>query len=208
MERWKLAVLVGGGVGLGTYLLSSLSGGGGKGGSSSGQGRVSIAGGTLRGPGGVSYSITPTDRLWLKRMVVGESGDFPSRQSAGAALWAMANYHMLVEGPGGTRPKFSTLTGLLRAYSQPINPLWASVGTTKCQQHPGSCTPAHIARRARVTGQTTFSSAIEGAVSDFLAGRLPNPVPGLVDWRAGNWSGCQVNIEGNCFGVSPGRRLA
>ncbi len=199
MERWKLAALIGGGVGLGAYLLSSLS---------SSPGRVSITGGTLRGPEGLSYFITPTDRLWLKRMVVGEAGDSPSQRSAAAALWGMANYHMLVIGPRGARPKFSTLTGLLRAYSQPINPIWDSPSDAKCQAYPGSCTPAHIARRARVTSQTSFSSAVESAVSGFLAGRLPNPVPGLVDWRAGNWSGCQVNIEGNCFGVSPGRNLA
>jgi hypothetical protein len=203
MKRWQLAALIGGGVGLGAYLLSSAGRGSGR-----GSGRVSVQNGTLYGPGGISYFITPTDRLWLKRMVVGEAGDSPSRESVAAVLWGMANYHMLVIGPRGARPKFSTLTGLLRAYSQPINPIWASPSSSKCQEYPGSCTPAHIARRARVTRQTNFSWAVEAPLADFLAGRLANPVPGLVDWRAGNWSGCQVNVAGNCFGVSPGRNLA
>jgi hypothetical protein len=164
--------------------------------------------GVLHGPGGVSYRITPTDVLWLKRMVEGEAGGSPSRQSVAALLWAMANYHMLVIGPRGARPKFTTLTGLLRAYSQPLSSAWDQLSDPKCQQHPDHCTPSHLARRARIQRLTTFSPAIEGPVAEFLAGRLDNPVPGLVDWRAGNWDGCRTNVAGNCFGVSPSRRLA
>jgi hypothetical protein len=199
METWQKALLAGAGVATLTYLVTAPSRVGG---------RVRVAGGVLYGPGGVSYRITPTDVLWLKRMIVGEGGDRPSRRSVAALLWAMANYHMLVEGPRGARPRFSTLTALLRAYSQPLNPLWSSATTSKCQAYPHLCTSTHLARRARIQRQSSFTEDVEVPLDDFLAGRLDNPVPGLVDWRAGSWSGCRVNVEGNCFGVSPGRNLA
>jgi len=170
--------------------------------------RVSINNGIMAGPGDVRYRITPTDLLWTKRMLAGEVGESPPERSAAACLWAMTNYHMLVIGPRGARPKFSTFTELLRAYSQPINSAWDSASDSKCQAYPSSCTPERLARRARITRMTLFSSVIERVVSEWYAGRLANPVPGLTDWHARHWEGATVEVGGNWFGVGSTRRLA
>lgn len=169
---------------------------------------VSVSGGTIVGPHDVVYHLTQDDLLWLGRAIVGEAGDNPSRRSAAAIAWALAQNFALIPSSRGGVPRFSTFTGLVRAYCQPVNPSWSVAGDGKCLEIPSACTPAHIARRARISSLSWNQlGAVQGYVQDFAAGRLENPVPGMVDWLAGPWDGGQVNIGGNVFGVREGRRL-
>lgn len=172
------------------------------------QSRVSVSEGVLTGPQGLSYRLTSDDLLWLCRAIVGEAGDAPSRQSAAAVAWALAQNFALIPSSMGGTPRFSTFAGLVRAYCQPVNPSWAVAGDGKCLEVPEACTPAHIARRARIRSLSWDQlGAVRGYVQDFAAGRLENPVPGMVDWLAGPWAGGVVSIGGNVFGVKEGRRL-
>lgn len=168
----------------------------------------------IHGPGGFRYRLTTADLLWLARAVWGEAG---TNQAGGAAVaWAVIQYHALVVGPGGRRPAFSTLTALLRAYCQPINPKWASADTKECQRNPQHCTERHLQRRAQITNAVwnSIPEAPRNVVQQLLLGTLPNPVPGLVDWKAATQTGRSawskvptVVVGGNEFGVNDWRTL-
>ena len=166
---------------------------------------------TLYGPGGFQYRLTDNDLLWLARAVWGEAGERP--RGGAAVIWAMAQYHALVLGSGGSRPKFGSLTALLRAYCQPINPRWASTSASGCQDRPSACSAHLLERRARITnvGWGDIPSSVRGLVTQFSQGTLSNPVPGMTDWAAADWSSRSqvrlINISGNRFGVGRDRRL-
>jgi len=146
-----------------------------------------------------SYPLTQTDLLWLKRAIVGEveSGN------PAPIIWALAQNFLLVD----RAHYFPTFTDLIRAYSQPVNASWADANSDKCRSHPEACTAQRMARRARIQSLTSFSPRVEQAVAQFMAGSLPNPIPGLVDWKASPWQGGVIEIEGNWYGVSPERRM-
>jgi len=165
----------------------------------------------LYGPGGFRYHLTNDDLLWLARAVWGEAGEQP--EGGAAVVWSMAQYHALVLAPNGRRPKFQSLTALLRAYCQPINSRWASPSSSGCQEHPDRCTERHLARRNRITSASweQIPASVRRLVTQFTQGTLENPVPGMTDWAATDWSSRSqtrlINISGNRFGVGRARRL-
>jgi hypothetical protein len=214
---WKWVIGAGAGL-LGVAGLLAWRGGGrtgvplvgGKTGSgSTRRGRVHVVNGQLATSGIPAYTITSTDKLWLGRALVGETGG-RARRDLEAVTWALAQNFVLVIGAGNRRPRFSTFTDCIRAYSQPVNPRWIDPNGVKCRQHPGACTERHIARRRRISSMSWSSlpQATRQAVDDFVAGRLDNPVPNMVDFAAYTFSGREINIGGNWFGTSEGRRLA
>lgn len=64
------------------------------------------------------YIITNEDRLWLMRMCIGECGE--KADAVRWPIWAMLNRFLLHP----KQEQWPTLTSLLRAFSQPINPKW------------------------------------------------------------------------------------
>ena len=187
--------LVAGLTGLGLFGLSRVRGTIGKMGTTPTRGRVYVQGGALHGPVGDPIPLTNADKLWLARAIVGESGG-TNRRAAAAVTWAMAQNLMLV---GSSPPRMSTFTGIIRAYSQPVNPIWENRGTA-----------AQQARRARIRtlGWSSIPQTTRSVVDDFWAGTLENPVPEMVDFAAFDFPGSLVNIEGNIFGIPPNRRIA
>ena len=171
--------------------------------------RVRVEGGRLYGPGVTPYRITSSDRLWLGRMLLGETGGRGGQVGA-AVVWALAQNYMLVIGAGSARPRFSSLSALVQAYAQPVNPQWADPSSSKCRDHPEACTADRIERRQRyrATSWSAIPAEAREVVDSFIAGTLTNPVPGLTDWHANRWDGARMNVGGNWFGVSPRRRLA
>jgi hypothetical protein len=175
-------------------------------------GQITVRNRIIEGPGGFRYELTDDDLLWLARAVWGEAGDRNERGGA-AVAWAMVQYHALVIGRNGQRPAFSTLTALLRSYCQPINPRWASMDASGCRERPGDCSVGALDRRRQITNASWSSipSVPRGVVEQLAAGSLANPVPGMVDWAARDWSRESqtplINIGGNKFGVGRNRRL-
>jgi len=175
------------------------------------KGNVYVRNRTIYGPGGFRYRLTNSDLLWLARAVWGEAG---TQTTGGAAvIWAMAQYHATVMKRDGTRPAFSSLEALLRAYCQPINPMWASLDASGCQRRPSHCTERQLARRRQITNASwdQIPASVRSLVQRFAAGTLSNPVPGATDWGAFDWQARSqtriVNIRGNRFGVGRDRRI-
>lgn len=165
----------------------------------------------LYGPGGFQYRLTDEDLLWLGRSVTREAGGNP--EGTAAVIWAIVQYHALVLGPGGQRPKFSTLTAMIRAYSVPVIPGAAQAGSAWCQAHPRLCTEGLLQARQRIqrTPWSGLPEVVRDAVTRFAQGELPNPVPGAVDWDAAFTQDRSqtplVHVAGNNFGVGRNRRL-
>ena len=118
---------------------------------------------TLVWPGG-SYRVTPGDRLWLLRAVQAESNKPDDRKRVAETL---VNRFVYLKSRGSTA--YSTLTAFVRAYAQPINPLWQSTSTSKCRSNPRFCTAAMIDKRRAARERSVFDDSTAAAVSDALS---------------------------------------
>ena len=182
------------------------------------RGPVQISRGRLTGPLG-EYQLTRSDLLWLGRGVAGEVSDDPedwtnpeTMRGGAAVLWALAQNLLMVRRRSGLLPPFNPgdMTRIARMYCQPINPKYESLRSRGCVQFPQRCTPRRLGRRRRFRTMqwSQLPAGIRQLVTRWAAGQVPNPVPGLVDWAEPRWSGAQVEIAGNWFGVGRARRLA
>jgi len=163
-----------------------------------------VAYGTIVAPGLPPYRITAEDRLWAARASDNEGGLDPSD-----TLWTWTQRYSLP----AFRRRYDTLAKLIKAHSQPVNPIWRRDGS-KCV--PGSryygtdrCSERRLARRDRAA-RMSFSETkpeVQRKVDAWAKGQLPNPVPRAVDFadepttraflsrtpgsrllkRAGNW---------------------
>ena len=127
-----------------------------------------------------NYEITDTDILWLGRAAQGE-GDDPR-----AIIWAMLQRFSLPS----FRRAFPTLTGFVRAFSQPVNPRWMRGGDKCAPTGSGygtpDCAPELLDRRERHSAMspTSFSPVVKAAIAALRKGALPNPVPKVVNFAA------------------------
>jgi hypothetical protein len=138
----------------------------------------------ILGPDGWDYQLTTTDVVWAARMVVGEGAE-----DASAILWTMTQRF------GGLQA-WDTFTELLRAYSQPINPLWyrdgacCAPGATGCPTRNSAGSPAcserAFARRTRITNLAwdEIPAHVRRTVLQWARAELPNPVPQAVHFAA------------------------
>jgi len=116
-------------------------------------------GGSLLTWAGGEYRVTPSDRLWLLRAVQAESNKPDDRRRVAQTL---VNRFVYLRARGSST--YPTLTKLVRAYAQPINPLWESKSTEKCRQYPSACTDAMIAKRREARTRSVFDDSTEEAV--------------------------------------------
>lgn len=138
--------------------------------------------GQIQTQAGYSYQVTPEDILWLARAVQFEGGDHAS------TIWTYA------QRQAGFR-RTSSLTSLLRAHSQPINPVWATAGAGKCVEHPDRCQPSSIERRrqARTTPWNSIRQEVRDKVLSWAQAQLPNPVPRAIDFADATVSRSFIN---------------
>jgi hypothetical protein len=132
---------------------------------------VPVARGQIRSAAGYVYQVTAEDLLWLGRAVEFEGGTAPD-----ATIWTYAQL--------AVRRNASSLTALIRAHSQPVNPLWDESTDEKCQMYPEHCTVSQLERRARAvaTPWSGLSARTRDLVARWAAATLPNPVPRSVDF--------------------------
>lgn len=182
------------------------------------QGPVRIIGGIATGPTGHTVVLSQETKLLLAQALLGEVGEAASiwdreeKQRGGAAvLWALIQLHMLWQDSNGGVPHraYPTFERLIRGYVQPLNPRWSDPNAGKCLEYPDACTDRHIARRRRIQGYTwnRIPVKVREIVNSWSAGHIDNPIPGMVDYAAYDYSGAQTTIAGNVFGSKPTRSL-
>jgi len=133
--------------------------------------------GKIRTKSGYEYQLTPDDLLWMGRAAQFEGGSSPE-----STIWTLTQRQAQIKKP--------SLISLVRAYSQPINPIWQTPGEGKCVQYPDRCTASNIARRlvARTTSWDDLRPDIREKVLAWSKAELPNPVPRAVEFADANVS--------------------
>jgi hypothetical protein len=127
---------------------------------------------------GFRYQLTDDDVLWSGRMVEGEG-----LPDAAMVLWSMAQRFAMLRWR-------SSFARFIRAYSQPINPIWRRTGT-KCiagsPYHGGPrCSSSALDRRDRIAS-TSWDRLPETARRETLRwarAEMPNPIPRATDFAA------------------------
>jgi hypothetical protein len=144
--------------------------------------------GTLVMPSGERLRLSAADLIWTGRMLDGEAGEGEGNEAEKAAiLWTLAQrrYWGSADGPRPT----SSFEGMgwstfLQSFSQAINPKWRQGGQFCPTPDTGDCSPARLARRARLatTAWDDLSRASQTVALAFMSGQLPNTLPGAVNF--------------------------
>lgn len=148
--------------------------------------------GQISWPGG-SYQIRRNDLIWAARAAAHE-GDHE------AVLWTWTSRWV----SWGHR-RYDTLADMIRAHSQPVNPIWLKGGrccpealedcTSPCfvtSSNPTGvgghcpCSTQALGRRARAIRLTwdQIARSLQTKVTDWATARLSNPVPKATDFAA------------------------
>jgi hypothetical protein len=153
------------------------------------------------------YTLTDDDVMWLARAFVGECGEDCTRKEAEYHFYCWLDRFLLMRGRW--LAEGWSFEQLLRAHSQPINPLWATAGANKCLQHDpdgvDECSPQRIARRAQIRNMTVGRLSSLGVYQyalDAQAGKLKRRYAApLYDFAA---RGLVEKQNRPCFGVLVG----
>lgn len=136
---------------------------------------------------GFSYRLTDDDVLWAGRMVDGE-GD----SDAALVLWSMTQRF-------GGLVRRGSFARFIRAYSQPINPIWlrngvcCAPGATGCPARPSRsfygedpCSESRLVRRERMASLPwpQLPAGVRRDVLRWANAKMSNPVPRAVDFAA------------------------
>ena len=147
---------------------------------------------------GDSKRITPGSVLWLAKMIDAETWGKPTENDARSMLWA------LVQRTAIRKFRKWSWVKMIQAYSQPINPRWTSSGD-KCSQFykssfggtiPERCSVRRVNRRSENIGKKweDVHPVARRVVLEFIAGQIPNHIPGAVGWFApGTWKSRERN---------------
>lgn len=136
--------------------------------------------------------ITPESVLWLAKMIDAETWGKPTEDDAKSMLWALIQRTAIW--------KFRTWEWkrMIQAYSQPINPRWTRTGN-KCSKYykpgyvgvtPNNCNEKRVNKRAANIQKKweDLHPIARQVVLEFIAGKIPNHIPGVVGWFApGTW---------------------
>lgn len=125
--------------------------------------------------------------LWCARMLIGEGGMSIDSDEASACLWALLNRWFLHPG----RRYWPTFLGMMRRFSQPINPAWQRGGKL-AKEYAGTkhCTKARLDRREEICAMNDFPWFIDEWIEEFKDGRLfpPDALAGIAKPRISNWA--------------------
>jgi murein DD-endopeptidase MepM/ murein hydrolase activator NlpD len=142
--------------------------------------------------------ITPPAVLWLAKMIDAETWGRPTEDDAKSMLWA------LVQRTAIWKFRKWNWVRMIQAYSQPINPRWTRSGD-KCSQYykvsfggtiPDRCSVRRVnARTENIQKKWKDVHPIaRRVVLEFIAGKIPNHIPGAVGWFApGTWRSREKN---------------
>ena len=132
----------------------------------------------------VVFPLTQNDVLWTARAAARESAN-----DAPITVWVFTQRAVLFKLSNST----ATYTGILRSFSQPINPIWSRTGSM-CR--PGGkyattdyCSEARLKARDWYTNATWDQLAekhpqVTAVVAKWAQGLLPNPVPRVTNFAA------------------------
>lgn len=135
----------------------------------------------LRAGDGWSYTITDEDLLWMARAAEGE-GD-PEY-----VIWSWLQRYAGGETGEGNFRSYPSLTALVRAHSQPVNPKWYRDGEF-CRpggihEHDDGCVESRLLKRDSLKNKPyeAIRANVRAAIDALRRNALPNPVPRSIDF--------------------------
>lgn len=165
---------------------------------------------------GWSLGFTETDVAWLVRALVGESGAAATTRDGEAVAFSMINNaawrraETIHRRDGADFPPPHSLSDVLLAYCQPINPYWRNRGSAAKIAHRN-----FIARMTPAQAEQIAPGVVQKAL-DILSGRVDGSrYAGLVHfYEADSVEDAEeshgtpdVCYAGNCFWKVPGTRI-
>lgn len=147
--------------------------------------------------GSMEYTPSQNDLEWLAKSLYMES---KTREGRIACAYCMIQRFMRWPGK-----RWNRWAEFLRAFSTPINPIWADPTTAKCMQYPENCTPSMVSRRKKIQEWTWLDipTDVRNLTLEWASGQLNNHVPNAVNFssealvkRQGKTG---VTIGGNTF---------
>lgn len=139
--------------------------------------------GVLRSADGFAYQVTPDDALWLAR-----AAKYEGQSDARHTIWALAQRFVEIGGPGTRYPTFKTL---IRAYAQPVNPIWMRDGSMcrpggswygRCRGDYCPCEEVRLRRRDQAAADPAAETL--PIVQAWVRGEVPNEVPRATHYAA------------------------
>lgn len=167
--------------------------------------------GTIIWQGG-SYTPTMDEWLWLARACYGEASHLDGQT---AAAWAMVSRFVALRQTAPETWGRKTFGQLVRAFSQPVNPIWSrhdacADGRGCCGSTTDACAPEVLAHRQFVQSRSWAwlqerEPELYFMVMSFSAGVPPrNPIPGMTNFGGGGQRRCdEVEVDGNRFCAEP-----
>jgi hypothetical protein len=145
--------------------------------------------------------IGAKEKLWLKRMVLGEGGRGCSGYKAAALCWAIVNRWFL--WPGSRF--YPTFVSMMRAFSTDINPVWMIAGDfIRGNIFKDDAYKYRLERRVKICNRVVFQRSIASTVDMFALGLVPYDEPN----RISNWTSihptpeehsCGLDVDGDWF---------
>lgn len=131
------------------------------------------------------FEVDKDTALWLARMLYGECGDDCTRQHASAVLWSITNRYLLHKSRFKS-VSWDSLVKLVRAFSQPLNPLWARGGKLATFYESPE---RQLKRREKMANLQwhNIPHNIVSHLSAFITGDLEYPDVPVDDKRISNW---------------------
>lgn len=161
-------------------------------------------------------ATTSDDALWCARGLVGEAGEDAAESPEGDAVLStwIRRFTMLTDARlrRGDSAPWQTLTDLVRAHSQPINPRWAAGGDL-AERHPDRATESHLRRRERMAslGWEEIPRGIRELVVRTLAGHARLGAPTSIDFASPTLLeryGADWGVSGEPLSLRMKKRLA
>ena len=163
----------------------------------------------------LSLRISRDVTLWLARMCVGEGGMNVSVKKMSIMLWAMVHRYLLhpavpkwekmATKHGAIPENGDPFIGMIRMFSQPINPRW-SIGGDKAKKYEGTkfATSKRLARRERIQSMLwrDIPKRIRTCVEEFANGDLRFMIPTTLEKRRlSNWASLKSTSEKYPWGI-------
>lgn len=152
--------------------------------------------------GDAQYKLDEVDVFWLAKSLWGECGKNASNEDMLAVSSCMMQRYLRWPKAQLRWPSFMSF---VRAFSQPVNPLWSSPSVDRRAKYPRLCSATRLKRRRRIrdAAWVDVPQRAKKLALAFACGVFDSPCPDAVNFGAEGLIRRQkksgINIGGNVF---------
>ena len=149
-----------------------------------------------------SCALDDIDIMWLAKSLWGECGKGGEFEDMLAVACCMMQRYLRWKR---ANVEWGTFSSFVRAFSQPVNPIWVDPSPYRRRKYPKLCTPARLRRRRTICNApwVDVPRAPKLVAMGFGCGMYASPVPDAVNFGAAALIKRQgrkgINLGGNVF---------